>query len=103
MPYFILNDQREPTQVDLETFSKWEGDEIGNTTIAENVRVWTIFLGYANEGEQPPFVHYLFEPGHLYRTVNTYGYDNAVARHARIAEWLRRRAVRREEWRKNLS
>ncbi|WP_334028905.1 hypothetical protein [Burkholderia orbicola] len=97
MPYFILNDRREPVEVDLETFCKWEDDEIGNTTVAANTRVWTVFLGYANTGVEPPFVHYVFEPGSLYRTVNTYGYDNAVARHERIVEWLKRRAERRAQ------
>ncbi|MBR7996696.1 hypothetical protein KDX08_30040 [Burkholderia cenocepacia] len=97
MPYYILNDQHEPIEVDLETFSKWQDDEIGNTTVAENTRVWTVFLGYANEGKRPPFVHYVFEPGHLYRTVDTYGYDNAVARHRRIVEWLTKRAERRRQ------
>lgn len=102
MPHFILNDQHEPVEVDLETACKWEDRDIGNTTVALNTRVWTIFLGYANEGERPPFVHYVFEPGHLYRTVNTYGYDKAVARHERIAEWLKKRAVQREERHKQL-
>ncbi|WP_321944247.1 hypothetical protein [Burkholderia cenocepacia] len=97
MPHYILNDQHEPVEVDLETRCKREDDDIGDTTVAENTRVWTIFLGYANDGAEPPFVHYVFEPGHLYRTANTYGYENAVARHARIVEWLKKRAERRRQ------
>ncbi len=98
MPYFILNDQHEPVTVDLETFSKWTDDEIAHTTVAENTKVWTVFLGVTNDcdsPETPYFVHYIFEPGALFRTVDTYGYENAVSRHARIVEWLKKRTARR--------
>jgi hypothetical protein len=99
MPFFILNDEHEPVEVDLETFSKWD-DEIADTAIAENARVWTVFLGVTNDRdppEQPYFVHYIFEPGAQYRTVNTYGYRDALARHERIAQWLANRAERRRQ------
>ncbi|MBG0871897.1 hypothetical protein H0X91_18165 [Burkholderia sp. 9777_1386] len=97
--YFILNDQHDPVEVDLETFSKWD-DNIADTTVAEGTRVWTVFLGVADDGGtsvEPYFVHYVIEPGALFRTVNTYGYESAVARHSRIAEWLKRRAKRRAQ------
>jgi len=97
--YFILNDRREPVEVDLTTYCKWD-DEVADTTVAEHTRVWTVFLGVTNDRdppEEPFFVHYVFEPGHLYRTVDTYGYDNAVARHGRIVEWLKKRAARRAQ------
>ncbi|KWI50257.1 hypothetical protein WT72_24085 [Burkholderia pseudomultivorans] len=97
--YFILNDNKEPVEVDLETFSKWD-DYIGDTTIAQGVRVWTVFLGVTNDRDPPEvpyFTHFIIEPGSLYRTVNTYGYDNALARHGRIAGWLKRRAERRAQ------
>lgn len=98
--YFILNDRHEPVEVDLETFCKCRNRDIGDTTVAPNTRVWTTFLGIANHSDpslEPYFVHYVFEPGHLYRTVHTYGYANAVARHARIVEWLAKRAERRSQ------
>ncbi|WP_176322389.1 hypothetical protein [Burkholderia vietnamiensis] len=97
--YFILNDRREPVEVDLTTFCKWD-DEIADTTVAAYTRVWTVFLGVTNHSDppaEPYFVHYIYEPGYLFRTVNTFGYDNAVARHARIVEWLKKRAERRRQ------
>lgn len=97
--YFILGDRHEPVEVDLETFSKWTAAVIDDTTVAEKTRVWTAFLGVTNDIDppaEPYFVHYVIEPGSLYRTVQTYGYDNAVSRHARIVEWLKERAARRE-------
>ncbi|MBR8243892.1 hypothetical protein [Burkholderia multivorans] len=97
--YFILNDKKEPVEVHLETFSKWDKD-IGDTTVAQGFRVWTVFLGVTNDRDPPEvpyFTHFIIEPGSLYRTVNTYGYDNALARHGRIAEWLKGRAERRAQ------
>ncbi|CAN0619595.1 protein of unknown function [Burkholderia multivorans] len=78
------------------TFSIWssENKSISDTTIAPNVRVRTMFMGDTNDRdppEEPKFVHYIYEPGALFRTADSYGYDYAVARHDRIAEWLRRR------------
>ncbi|UEP49673.1 hypothetical protein LMA00_07970 [Burkholderia ambifaria] len=97
--YFILNDQHEPVEVDLLTFCKSD-KSIADTTVAVNTRVWTIFLGTTRDRdppEQPYFVHYVFEPGSLYRTADTYGYENAVARHSRIVEWLTKRAEQRAQ------
>ncbi|RQQ19740.1 hypothetical protein DF107_18235 [Burkholderia stagnalis] len=97
--YFILDERHEPVEVDLTTFSKWTGDTIGDTTVAPNVRVWTVFLGVTNDRdppEVPRFVHYIYEPGSLYRTVDSYGYDYAVGRHERIAAWLKERAAARD-------
>lgn len=98
--YFILNDRHEPVEVDLETYCKHRARDIGDTTVAPDTRVWTTFLGITNHRNpplEPYFVHYVFEPGHLYRTAHTYGYANAVARHGRIVEWLTKRAERRQQ------
>ncbi|MGY4832242.1 hypothetical protein [Burkholderia pyrrocinia] len=95
--YFILNAQHEPVEVDLPTFCAFDKN-IADTTVAENTRVWTVFLGTTidrDPPEQPYFVHYVYEPGWQYRTVNTYGYHEAVARHSRIVEWLTKRTERR--------
>ncbi|RQZ18156.1 hypothetical protein DIE15_08495 [Burkholderia sp. Bp9031] len=97
--YFILNDQHEPVEVDLPTYCQ-SNSNIADTTVAANTRVWTIFLGTTRDQdppEQPYFVHYVFEPGSLYRTVDTYGYHEAVARHGRIVEWLTKRAELRAQ------
>ncbi|NIF43500.1 hypothetical protein F3J14_21940 [Burkholderia sp. Tr-862] len=97
--YFILNDPHEPVEVDLLTFCKSD-KRIADTTVAENTRVWTVFLGTAPDRDppaQPYFVHYVYEPGWQYRTVDTYGYHEAVARHGRIVEWLTKRAERRRQ------
>ncbi|HEF4739396.1 TPA: hypothetical protein SLZ45_003344 [Burkholderia multivorans] len=97
--YFILNDQHEPVEVDLETSSKWDAN-IADTMVDEYSRVWTIFLGTTVDRDppaQPYFVHYVIEPGSLYRTVNTYGYHEAVARHGRIVEWMKKRVERRRQ------
>ena len=100
MPYFILNDQHQPVEVDLKTYSIWstENKSIADTTVAPYVRVRTIFMGCTNDRdppEEPKFVHYIYEPGSLFRTADSYGYDYACARHERIVEWLRKRAARR--------
>ncbi|KVD23172.1 hypothetical protein WI81_02570 [Burkholderia ubonensis] len=97
--YFILNDRHEPVEVDLATFCQFDRD-IADTTVAEDTRVRTVFLGTTVDCEppaQPYFVHYVYEPDWQYRTVDTYGYHEAVARHGRIVEWLTKRAERRRQ------
>ncbi|HDR8929690.1 hypothetical protein [Burkholderia vietnamiensis] len=97
--YFILNAQHEPVEVDLGTFCAFDKN-IADTAVAENTRVWTVFLGMTVDHDppaQPYFVHYVYEPGWQYRTVDTYGYHEAVARHGRIVEWLTKRAERRRQ------
>lgn len=97
--YFILNDQHEPVETTLDEWCRWRGanDPLKKTVISAHAQVTTMWGGAIDDVTMPgppTFFHIVEGPGVKENMVYTEGYDEALARHDRIVEWLRKRMER---------
>ncbi|PVX84364.1 hypothetical protein [Paraburkholderia unamae] len=97
--YYILNDAHEPVETTLSEWCHWRAanDPIKRTDIDINARVTTIWLGMTDDVTMqgpPKFGHMIEGPGLKENWAHSLTYEEALARHDRIAEWLRKRVAR---------
>jgi hypothetical protein len=97
--YFILNEAHEPVEVTLDEWCRWRGanDPIKRTDVGRHARVITLWQGMTDDESMPgapKFMHLVEGPGVKDEGTYSATYDAAIARHDRIAEWLRKREGR---------
>ncbi|MFP3799425.1 hypothetical protein [Paraburkholderia sp. SIMBA_027] len=97
--YFILDAQHEPVEVSLDEWCRWRGanDPLEKTVIDAHAQVTTKWGGLIDDVTMPgppTFFHIVEGPGVQQNIVHTNGYEAAMARHDRIAQWLYKRAER---------
>lgn len=95
--YFILNEAHDPAEVTLDEWCHWRAinDPVKKTVISINSQVTTKWGGLTDDVTMPgppQFFHIVEGPGIRQPIVHTPTYEEALARHDRIAEWLRKRA-----------
>lgn len=103
--YFILDKDHQPLEVSFGEHNRWhcEHSVIRKTQVGLNARVTTYFRGMTDDMTMPgppKFIHRVEGPGLHGKSADSPTYDEAVARHERIVEWLRKR-VERIEGRRN--
>lgn len=99
---FILNDAHDPVEVTQHEWIHWcvKYEIIKDTRISQHARVCTRWCGMVDDVTMPGppmFKHIVNGPGLRDKTAETLTYDEALARHDRIVEWLRKRVERLEK------
>jgi hypothetical protein len=99
--YFILNADHQPVEVTSGEYCRWisEHGVIAHTEVGPHARVTTRFSGMTDDVTMPgppKFTHFVEGPGLKDKTADTPTYEEALARHERIVEWLRKRVARYE-------
>lgn len=97
--YFILNEAHEPVEVTQHEWIHWceEHALLKDTRIGQHARVSTRWSGMTDDVTMPgppKFEHRVDGFGLRNKTAYTPTYDEALARHDRIVEWMKRRAAR---------
>jgi hypothetical protein len=99
--YFILDENHQPKEVSHDEWVHWadQHQTIKKTQIGPNARVWTYFSGMTDDVTMPgppKFIHHISGPGLHGKSADSPTYDEALARHERIAEWVRKKVEKVE-------